>query len=133
MSSFPTVTVNIEGEFIDSFIYSGSLFLVGMDGLLKTYQWKDIVNHILKSVPKTHYHLIRSLLMDSRYLLVDGAHNNLENDLTFSVNVDSECLSKFQGSSINLENLPTDLNIFSNKPRCKLCDEFITNCLIFES
>ena len=57
MSSFPTVTVNIEGEFIDSFIYSGSLFLVGMDGLLKTYQWKDIVNHILKSVPKTHYHL----------------------------------------------------------------------------
>ena len=39
-----TKKIHIEGDFIDSFIYSGSLFLVDTQLKLTTYSWNDLLN-----------------------------------------------------------------------------------------
>lgn len=40
-----TKKIKIEGDFIDSFIYSGSLFLVDTQLRLTSYSWNEILNY----------------------------------------------------------------------------------------
>lgn len=112
--SSPSISLNIEGEFIDSFIYSGSLFLVGIEGSLKTYRWNELVHRAVLSAEKIHQRSILSLLTDSR-VQTDRIYDELGNHLNFTFNIDAKSLSEHQSFSIDLTDLPTDLNIFSNR------------------
>lgn len=40
--------INIEGNFLDSFIYSGVLFTVDVDGVLCTYSWDNLIKEYMK-------------------------------------------------------------------------------------
>jgi hypothetical protein len=37
------ISIAIEGDFIDSFIYSGTLFLVNGDSRISTYSWESLL------------------------------------------------------------------------------------------
>ena len=40
--------INIEGNFLDSFIYSGVLFTVDVNGVLCTYSWNNLIKEYIK-------------------------------------------------------------------------------------
>lgn len=44
-----TAQIQIEGDYVDSFVYSGVLFLLDTQMKLTTYNWKDILNLAVKN------------------------------------------------------------------------------------
>lgn len=115
MSDLPMVSITIEGEFIDSFIYSGTLFLVGMNGTLKTYSWKELVTRSLANSVENKYRTsLFSLLTDSR-ISAKPIERTFEDETLFSIQVDAQFLSKYEGISFPIEDWPTDLSIYANR------------------
>ncbi len=45
------LNINIVGDFIDSFIYSGVLFTVDTDGRLCSYSWNNLVERYFSLYP----------------------------------------------------------------------------------
>lgn len=106
----PISRVVIEGDYVDSFIYSGALFLVDFDGVLRTYPWKEIVIAGFNRAG-------RKISGDDFSLLVSGSVSLLkdEDDFDFpELFVDSALIKKFQSSELPLSCWPTDIGIYSN-------------------
>lgn len=56
----------IEGDYVDSYIYSGILFLVDFNYMLSTYKWEAIFEDALKGISLLESILIKKLIKDSR-------------------------------------------------------------------
>lgn len=97
----------IEGDYVDSYIYSGLLFLVDSNYILSVYKWEKIFDDALKGVDFFDSLLIKELVKDSR----NSVSTRKVNSIVISVNM----LDKSKLSSYEIGVWPTDINIFSNK------------------
>jgi len=99
--------VNILGDFIDSYIYSGVLFTVDVNGVLCSYSWKHLVERYIDSYPK--YEKYKINLLDSR----DKKGLYLQEDIT--INIEKKFLEKNQkGTCTGLNVWCTDLDVKDN-------------------
>ncbi|HFG6905906.1 hypothetical protein [Acinetobacter baumannii] len=96
--------INIEGNFLDSFIYSGVLFTVDVDGILCTYSWNDLIKeYIKKDIQKKCF---ENKLIDAR---VDQGLK-FQKDLV--IELDRDFLETYQkGICVELDTWSTDLDI----------------------
>lgn len=104
------ISINIEGDFIDSFIYSGTLFLVHADSKITTHDWEALLDSALhnnNNIPNPT--LIFEFLKDCRKstLLIDRD--------SMSIHIDKAELDEKLVCALPLNGWPTDINIFANR------------------
>ena len=103
------LNLNIEGDYIDSFIYSGVLYLLDSDFKFTSYSWNALCDFILK---RNGFKFD-----DARLVLGFSKDNRLVNK---SINHIDTCLDKGELLSlrkdvVEIKTWPSDINIFSNK------------------
>lgn len=116
------VKILIEGDFIDSFIYSGVLFLVDADLVLKAYSWDQIFKHS-----------ISDLAFRNKYRLENyskGQISSIPEELKKTYSVNNKILSKFELCSKELRVWPSDINIYKNQ--FYVASEFGVDALDFD-
>lgn len=101
------ININIAGDFIDSFIYSGVLFTVDTNGILCSYSWKNLIDNYFR-LYSSHSNFHKKIL-DCR------AENipKIEQDIT--IFLERDFLEKNQkGTCCDLDVWNTDLDVKDN-------------------
>ncbi|MBN3227494.1 hypothetical protein [Pectobacterium brasiliense] len=101
------LNINITGDFIDSFIYSGVLFTIDTNGRLCSYSWKQLIDRYFDS----HHEFIeyKTNILDSR----DKKNKKINNNIT--IYFDKPFLNKNQkGTCCELDVWSTDLDVKDN-------------------
>lgn len=100
------VSLKLEGDFIDSFIYSGALFLVHANSKITTHRWESLLSSVLDEIRSEG---LFEFLKDVR------SKGIIENESNKEIFIDEAQLKKSQASEIQLDGWPTDINIYANK------------------
>lgn len=103
--------LDIEGDYIDSFIYMGGFYLVDFDFNVKLYRWDEICDYLEKrngfknkEIAKRQFNFIkRSSSCLSRH------YDEIRTSLTVSE------LDKLSSNCFEIGSYPSDINIFSKK------------------
>jgi len=105
-----SITLSIQGDFVDSFIYSGTLFIVHANSQLSTYSWKKILECATDQISNTNLkRQISSFMKDCKVLPFD--FKNIE---PISIEIDNETLEEIKVSTIYLTGWPSDINVYSD-------------------
>jgi len=108
--SLQCISISIEGDFVDSFIYSGTLFLVHADSKITTHNWEALLASAVYSNRKDHRaSSIYEFLKDCR------KSTQLTDRDSFSIHIDKDKLEDERVSTLPLDGWPTDINIYANK------------------
>ncbi|MBR9902611.1 MAG: hypothetical protein GYB15_01440 [Gammaproteobacteria bacterium] len=105
--SLKKFVVNIEGDYVDSYIYSGYLVLVDSEYRLTVYKWAELFELSSLGVDSLQFNTLKALLDDSRKPI--PKNNKTE------VVITREMLERSKRCTFNIGVWPTDINIFSNK------------------
>lgn len=100
-------SLNIEGDYVDSYIYSGLLFLVDIDYILAVYKWEDIIRNGLNGVRVIDSNSIRKLLNDSR--------NPIPKISLSQITISKSTLKASELFAYKIGVWPTDISIFASK------------------
>lgn len=98
------ISIKIEGDFIDSFIYSGTLFLVSANSYISIYSWDGLLSNISDEQ-------LLNFLKDCRKSL------NLVEDKYQKIHIkfEEEQLKEHKwGEALPLEAWTTDINVYNN-------------------
>ncbi|GHY53462.1 hypothetical protein VCSRO70_3585 [Vibrio cholerae] len=101
------IKVTIEGEFVESYIYSGHLILVDKNYQLNVYKWDSLVGLALKGTGFPHVLLAQELLKDSRLKISPSI-----NDACYSISKSD--LESCHVYSMDVGVYPSDINVFAN-------------------
>jgi hypothetical protein len=101
------VCLRLLEQYLDSFLYSGTLFLLGKDGVLSSFDWGSIVRQTLGAHSRMD---LLSIFLDSRQ---QCALNSRDNSL--ALEIPNPILNASRTSAIRWHVWPTDLNIYSNR------------------
>lgn len=105
------INLRLKGDFIDSFIYMGVLYLIDFDFNVSIYQWNDLCDYIEerngfknKEVAKRQLKFIKkpSFNLSKSYDFIDTDLSEVE-------------LNKFFHSSFNIGSYPSDVYVFSHR------------------
>ncbi|ENZ4835647.1 TPA: hypothetical protein P7Z40_000298 [Klebsiella pneumoniae] len=101
--------LKIEGDFIDSFIYSGVLYLLDSEFRFTSYSWNSLCDFILKrnGFKFSDANFILKYSKDNR--------NNNNSAHTIDTNISESELLSLKKDSIDINTWPSDINLFSNK------------------
>ncbi|WP_440163468.1 hypothetical protein [Actinobacillus pleuropneumoniae] len=99
------ISIKIPGEFSDSFIYSGVLFLVDFDASLSIINWKNLINSRLERESEETQKVYKDIFFQPSKNIKFTEKRELEID-----NFNDFLIHKME-----LSYWPTDINIFSNK------------------
>ncbi|MGQ6204657.1 hypothetical protein ACUNGI_20025, partial [Serratia sp. IR-2025] len=101
--------LKIEGDFIDSFIYSGVLYLLDSEFRFTSYSWNSLCDFILK---RNGFKF-----SDASFILKYSKDNRNENGSahTIDTNISGSELLLLKKDSIDINTWPSDINLFSNK------------------
>lgn len=101
--------LKIEGDFIDSFIYSGVLYLLDSEFIFTSYSWNSLCDFILKRNGFKFF--------DARCILdysKDNRKINASNNYIDTYISEKE-INSLRTDMIEIKTWPSDINIFSNK------------------
>jgi len=97
------ISIKIEGDFIDSFIYSGILFLVSANSQISIYNWKGLLSNISDKC-------LYNFLKDCRNGL------NLVGDEYQEIYIEAKQLKEHKsGETLPLKAWTTDIYVYSNR------------------
>lgn len=101
--------LNIEGDYIDSFIYSGVLYLLDSDFKFTSYSWSSLCNFLLErnGFKFDDARLILAYSKDNR--LINASTNKIDTSIS-----EGELFS-LRKDVVEIKTWPSDINIFSNK------------------
>jgi|GEM_PF-2340200 len=102
------ISIDIEGDFIDSYIYSGTLFLVHSDSKITTHSWEQLISTGLRR-HATFTEQIYEFLKDCR------RNSHLAQQESIALTLDKGALEDTIQSTLPLDGWPTDLTILSNR------------------
>jgi len=100
------VTIELEGDYIDSFVYSGVLFLVDSDLLLKAYSWDNVLDSSLSGL---------NFLQKEKLKIYTKGEGTLPKELKRKYSVTEKSLTEFELCSKRLNVWPSDINIYKNR------------------
>jgi hypothetical protein len=102
------IQIKIEGEYIESFLYSGTLFLVGADSRLAMYDWEAVLKNAMRLSCEADLGLFNFLLDSRRGIAADSlAH--------FDIFIGADQLAKNLLFEVHLGEWPTDINVYANR------------------
>lgn len=101
------VVVNIEGEYVDSYIYSGYLVLINDEYRLTVYKWRDLFDRNSLGFGLVEFMFLESFLNDSR-----RKFPKIKNNEIF---ISKAVLKRAERCSFDIGVWPTDISIFSSR------------------
>jgi len=104
--SLEKISVKIEGDYVDSYIYSGYLFLVDHKYIVSIYKWEALIDCFLEGIDACIQEIIKPILKDSR-----KTGNRIDIP---GLGLSKENLSRFKLFSYEIGVWPSDINIYSN-------------------
>lgn len=107
--SFNSISVDVEGDYVSSFIYSGILFLVDFDFFLRAYSWVDVAKSASSGYDGVDGVVLNQFLENS--VRNDIPKKNRSQVLTVS----QRSLNRINSQKINLGVWPSDINIYKNR------------------
>lgn len=104
------ISINIEGDFIDSFIYSGTLFLVHADSKVTTHSWEPLLASALDN-DRQNYRAVLAyeFLKDCR------RNSQLVDRESMTIYIGKKELEDKCVSTLLLDGWPTDINVYANR------------------
>lgn len=100
------IALRLPDQYLDSFLYSGTLFLVGVDSQIRLFDWE----HLVVSTLKKHDRLeLATLFLDSR-----KAVSLADENFGLQLEIPGQCLDDSLVDSIQWRKWPTDINVYSN-------------------
>jgi len=101
--------LKIEGDFIDSFIYSGVLYLLDSDFKFTSYSWNSLCDFIFER---------NGFKFDDASIILKYSKDN-RNESIYKNHIDTEINTKellsLKKDTVEINTWPSDINIFSNK------------------
>lgn len=97
--------LSIEGEYLDSYIYSGNLFLLDENYVLSIYKWDVLINLAVKGCELLDSLKLTKILENS---------TNAKGEDKVDLYIDKSGLKTAFRSSIELNVWPSDINVFAN-------------------
>lgn len=105
------VKIKIEGNFLDSFLYSGILFTIDTNGNLYTHSFKHLINNFAEKLDSSK----EKLELKKFILNPSQKSNTLETDNSLEFTIDQDFLTKHNiGTRLDLGFWPTDIDIRNN-------------------
>ncbi|MGR5154870.1 hypothetical protein [Photobacterium swingsii] len=101
------ISLTIEGEYLDSYIYSGNLFLLDENYLLNIYKWDEVVKLALKGVS-----LFEQLSLTK--VLKDSTEKFYAKKDKIKLAITKKDLESTLLSSLHIGLWPSDINVFAN-------------------
>ena len=101
-----SISIKIEGDFIDSFIYSGILFLVSANLQISIYSWEGLLNETLHNQRNTLYNFLKDCRRGLDFIEDDYQKIYIE--------VQQLELQKL-GETLPMKVWSTDINVYSNR------------------
>ena len=105
--SISKFSISVEGDYVDSYIYSGLLVLVDIDYRLSLYKWDQLISNGLKGVVLSESRSLRDLMIDSR--------NPIPKNTLSEVVISQENLNSSKLFSYEIGVWPSDINVYSNQ------------------
>lgn len=105
--SISKFSISVEGDYVDSYIYSGLLVLVDIDYRLSVYKWEELISNGLKGVELLESLALGDLMADSR--------NSIPQNYLSKVVISKENLKSSKLFSYEIGVWPSDINVYSNK------------------
>jgi hypothetical protein len=101
--------LKIEGDFIDSFIYSGVLYLLDSKFRFTSYSWNSLCDFILK---RNGFKV-----GDASLILSYSKDNRIKNNSIYSIDteISEKELLSLKKDTVDIYTWPSDINLFSNK------------------
>lgn len=109
MMKLDHISLEIEGNYLISYIYSGVLVLVDFEFNLIAYSWKDVVDRLLSNTPSLLKYIVSNYLNNSTNKKLNSSFK--KNILSISKSSLLEC----HHISINIGVWPSDLTIYKNR------------------
>lgn len=100
-------TIKILGDYVDSFIYSGHLFLVDTEYQLTIFKWDEIFNTSYFCENYDQSNSLKELLKNSRKPIPKG--------IPYEIEIPSKILLSAKRHQYDIDVWPSDINIFANK------------------
>lgn len=100
------VKVEIEGDYIDSFVYSGILFLVNSDLTLKAYSWDNVFDYSLEGL---------GLYQKNQLKNYSRGDVSIPDELNGTYSISDKSLAGLELCSKELDVWPSDINIYKNR------------------
>ncbi|MEH6577394.1 MAG: hypothetical protein V7731_10015 [Amphritea sp.] len=116
------VKILIEGDYINSFVYSGVLFLINSDLILKAYSWDRIFDYSISEIKLFHKNRLKDYSKGNVLTIPE------ELKKTYSISI--EKLSELELCSKELLVWPSDINIYKN--RFYVASEYGVDALDFD-
>ena len=101
------ITINIHGDYLDSFVYSGVLFIMNTDFNLSVYTWDEICSEILSGESLFDQLMIKDFML--------GHSSNVSIDMPKIFNIEESILRKYMLHTIELNEWPSDISIYNNR------------------
>lgn len=105
----PCISINIEGDFIDSFIYSGTLFLVHTDSKITAHSWECLIDVALQENDQN-----QAAALTYEFLKDCRSDIPLMDRTPRTINIDKRQLENQKTFTLPLKGWPTDINIYAN-------------------
>ena len=108
-----SLNISVEGDFIHSFLYSGTLFLVGADAMVRTYDWESLIKNAVGQQLKdaVSVHKVSQFLIDSRRF-AESIRNVVQK---FELTIDSKDLQRCFVGGLELAGWPADIYVYANR------------------
>lgn len=105
-----SISLNIEGDYIDSFIYSGVLYLFDFDFNIKSYKWKEICDRLYY---RENY---KGDLMHEKFNYIKENNNNISSaSEPITIGISKEEMAALEKDTYSIGFYPSDLYIYSSK------------------
>ncbi|WP_118796338.1 hypothetical protein [Haemophilus haemolyticus] len=101
------ISINIEGDYLDSFIYSGVLFLIDFESNLSIVNWENLLKSRIEKETSSIKNIYEKIFLKRKYADEKIFEEN-------NLNIVKSDLKDYLIGNIELNMLPTDINIFSN-------------------
>lgn len=103
---FNKIKIEIEGDYIDSFVYSGVLFLIDSELHLKAYSWDNVYSRSLIGIGPF------DLMRLKKYSMGNGT---VPKHLCRTYSISEKSLKELELCSKNLMVWPSDIDIYKNR------------------
>lgn len=96
---------SIQGDYVESYIYSGNLLLVDSNYVLSTFRWDELISDVTATLPILERNKIQQIAKDGSKFN-SGSFSTLD--------IEKHQLEKHRVKSVELGVWPTDIGILSN-------------------
>lgn len=101
------ITIDVQGDYLDSFVYSGVLFLLDVEFNLSVCSWDDVCDRLLSGKSFLEKLAVRNFIL--------GKSASTTKDINCNFSIDQNDINELIFHKLELNEWPSDINIYRNR------------------